>query len=112
MSYYIINNFSAGLDLRRSSLTAPAGTLRKLKNLHVTPGGEIEKRYAFVKFATVDPASRGLAELNQKLYVFGPGGPGTIDPTADWTVGTLRLDTTAIEEVSDYDLFDNKIFSI
>ena len=112
MAYFTITDFAAGLDLRRSSLTAPAGTLRSLRNLHVTPGGEIEKRFAFVPFATVDPTSRGLVEVNQKLYVFGPGGPGTIEPPADWTVGTLKLDTNTIEEIIDYDLFDNKVFVV
>jgi hypothetical protein len=112
MAYYIINNFAAGLDLRRSSLTAPVGTLRSLKNLHLTPGGEIEKRFAFVKFATVDPASKGLIEVNQKLYVFGPNGPGIVEPPADWTVGTLQLATGGISYILDYDLFNNKVFCI
>ena len=33
MPYFTITDFAAGLDLRRSILTAPAGTLRSLKNL-------------------------------------------------------------------------------
>lgn len=112
MAYYTITNFAAGLDLRRSALTAPPGTLRSLKNCHITPGGEIEKRFAFVKFASVDPASKGLVEVNQKLYVFGPGGPATIDPPGDWQVGTLKLATTDIVKIMDYDLFLNKVFVI
>ena len=112
MPYYTISDFAAGLDLRRSILTAPAGTLRVLRNCHITPGGEIEKRYAFVKIADVDPASKGLVEVNQKMYVFGPNGPGQIDPATDWEVGTLQLDTTVIEEIIDYDLFDNKVFVV
>lgn len=112
MPYYTISDFAAGLDLRRSILTAPAGTLRVLKNCHITPGGEIEKRYAFVKIADVDPASKGLVEVNQKMYVFGPNGPGIVEPVDDWSVGTLQLDTTNIEEVLDYDLFDNKVFAV
>jgi len=112
MAYFAISNFAAGLELRRSSLTAPAGTLRSLKNLHLTPGGEIEKRFAFQKFATADPTTKGLVEVNQKLYVFGTGGPGVIEPTDIWDVGTLKLDANTIEEIIDYDLFDNKVFSI
>lgn len=73
MPYYTISDFAAGLDLRRSILTAPAGTLRVLRNCHITPGGEIEKRYAFVKIADVDPASKGLVEVNGNLYVFAAG---------------------------------------
>jgi len=112
MPYYTVTDFSAGLDLRRSPLTAPAGTLRVLRNCHVTPGGEIEKRFAFVKFATVNPASRSLVEVNQKLYVFMPGGPSTVEPVGDWGVGQLCLDTGNIEEVIDFDTFDNKVFVV
>lgn len=112
MPYYTISDFAAGLDLRRSILTAPAGTLRALRNCHITPGGEIEKRYAFVKIADVDAATKGLVEVNQNLYVFGPGGPGQIDPVGEWDVGTLQLDANAIEQIVDYDLFDNKVFTV
>jgi hypothetical protein len=70
--YFTITDFAAGLDLRRSSLTAPAGTLRTLTNAHVTPGGEIEKRFAFHNFKTVPANTKGLVSVNQKLYTFGP----------------------------------------
>jgi hypothetical protein len=112
MPYFTIQNFSAGLDLRRNSLTAPAGTLRSLKNLHVTPGGEIEKRFAFTLIKTVDPATKGLVECNQMIYVFAPNGPGQVDPTGPFDVGEMKLATATIEKVVDYDLFDNKVFSI
>ncbi len=48
MAYYIVENFTGGLDLRRSIETAPPGTLRKLLNCFINEGGEIEKRKAFV----------------------------------------------------------------
>jgi hypothetical protein len=110
--YFTIENFAAGLDLRRSPLAAPAGTLRSLKNLHITPGGEIEKRYAFTKIKSVDPESKGLIELLQNIYVFGPNGPGQIDPSGPFDVGTLMLNTPNISAIIDHDLFDNKAFAI
>ncbi|WLB24960.1 hypothetical protein QIH85_24065 [Bradyrhizobium japonicum] len=112
MPYFTITDFAAGLDLRRSSLTAPAGTLRSLRNGHITPGGEIEKRMAFVKVKTVDPNTKGLVSVNQKLYVFGPNGPGVVEPTGIWDVGTLKLETPTVFEIVDYDLFDNKVFAV
>jgi hypothetical protein len=112
MPYYTITDFAAGLDLRRSSLTAPAGTLRALTNAHITPGGEIEKRFAFVKFAEVDPATKGLVAVNQKLYTFGTGGPDVVEPADHWSVGTLKLDVPTLFEIVDYDLFDNKVFAV
>lgn len=110
MPYFTITDFAAGLDLRRNTLTAPGGTLRSLKNLHVTPGGEIEKRFNFELIKTVDPATKGLCSVNQKVYVFGPGGPGVIEPVSEWDVGVQRLDGGPIYSVIDYDLFDNKVF--
>lgn len=112
MPYFTITDFAAGLDLRRASLTAPAGTVRSLRNAHITPGGEIEKRMAFTKVKTVDPNTKGLVSVNQKLYVFGPGGPGVVEPTGTWDVGTLKLATSSIFEIVDYDLFDNKVFTV
>ena len=112
MPYFTITDFAAGLDLRRSSLTAPPGTLRKLLNAHVTPGGEIEKRFAFVPFATVPANSQGLVELQGKLYTFVPGGSATNPPTAPWGIGTMELDCTTINEIVDYDFFDNKAFVV
>lgn len=49
MPYYLIENFNAGLDLRKASEVAPAGSLRVLNNAVINAGGEIEKRKAFVK---------------------------------------------------------------
>jgi hypothetical protein len=112
MPYFTITDFAAGLDLRRSSLTAPPGTLRKLLNAHVTPGGEIEKRFAFVPFATVPANSKGLIELQGKLYMFIPGGSATVDPAAPWEVGTMQLNCSSIEQILDYDFFDKKVFVI
>jgi hypothetical protein len=113
MPYFTITDFAAGLDLRRSSLTAPAGTLRSMINAHITPGGEVEKRMAFVPFWTVDPATKGLIEVNQKLYTFGPNGPyKTEPPSGIWSVGVLGQATPTIHEIIDTDLFDNKVFCI
>ena len=82
-------------------------------NCHITPGGEIEKRLAFVPFWECDPASKGLVTVNQKLYTFGPNGPYVTEPPGgDWSVGVLGQQTTSIYEIVDYDLFDNKVFVI
>jgi hypothetical protein len=108
MPYFTITDFAAGLDLRRSALTAPPGTLRELLNAHVTPGGEIEKRFAFIPFFTVPPESKGLIELQGKLYTFVPGGSDTTDPTDPWEVGTMQLDCDSIEQIIDYDYFTNE----
>ena len=112
MTYQIIENFAAGLDTRKSPLTSPAGTLTRLINAVVTPGGEISKRRAFVPVAIV-PGTFGLAATASTLYVFGRnvqpvepalGVPGVVlkglkVPNA----GTTYFQT-------DYDVFDGLVY--
>ena len=113
MPYFTITDFAAGLDIRRSELTAPAGTLRSMINCHITPGGEIEKRMAFVPFWECAPESRGLVQVNQKLYTFGPNGPYKTEPPSGlWSIGVLGQATPTIYEIIDFDIFDDKVFTI
>jgi hypothetical protein len=74
MSYVVVDNFSAGLDTRRHPLTAKAGTLQKLDNAHVSRGGEIEKRKAFVSFADlsgIGMTTYGMEATSTSIVVFG-----------------------------------------
>jgi hypothetical protein len=131
MPYFTIEHFAAGLDLRRSPLTAPSGTLRKLVNCHVSAGGEIEKRYGFQLVANVDPLSRGLIEWNGQLYVFKLDTSGNYYPSATvpantpppastvpgWGIGTINLQAMSasdapITEVYDYDIYAGNVFAI
>jgi hypothetical protein len=127
MPYFTIKDFAAGLDLRRSPLTAPAGTLRKMVNCHISAGGEIEKRYGFQLVGTVDPASRGLIEVNGQLYVFkldtsgnyypSATGPASTHPGTAWGIGSINLQATGagdspITEVFDYDVYSGNVFAI
>jgi hypothetical protein len=90
--YYEIANFQSGMDLRKSPLTAPAGTLRLLQNAHVTAGGEIEKREAFVLWCTAPAGSLGMCALNSLVYTHLPSGtPGQIDPPTDTAIGVIHI---------------------
>jgi hypothetical protein len=77
MPYVVVDNFSAGLDSRRHVLNSKSGTLSALKNAHITRGGEIEKRKAFVQVADLSAApyylsqSYGLEATSDGIYVFG-----------------------------------------
>lgn len=116
MPYFTITDFSAGLDLRRSSLAAPAGTLRKMINCHVTPGGEIEKRLAFVHFDDAIPGSRGLVTVSDSMYAFLPITPNTPSHVPDywrWGVGDWPVDASTLYEVLDWDVYEaNQVFAI
>jgi hypothetical protein len=48
MPYIVVESFKGGLDRRRSDLVSAPGMLIKAENVHVTRGGEIEKRKALV----------------------------------------------------------------
>lgn len=90
--YYEIANFQSGMDLRKSPLTAPAGTLRLIKNAHVTSGGEIEKREAFVFWCDAPAGSIGMCALNSLAYTHVVSGtPGQIDPPTDTNVGVIHI---------------------
>ena len=89
MSYLVVENFSAGLDTRRHPLTAKSGTLQHLDNAHISRGGEIEKRKAFVEFATLsDGLTFGMEATADTIYVFG-SYPGSIAMPAGVTFQRL-----------------------
>lgn len=73
MPYVVVDNFSGGLDSRRHVLNSKSGTLSKLVNAHVTRGGEIEKRKAFVEGSVLDlddEVTFGMEATNEGVYVF------------------------------------------
>lgn len=70
MPYYLIADFQAGLDTRKASFSAPAGSLRKCSNAHITRGGEIEKRKAFAELANA-AGTFGLHIVREQVFVFG-----------------------------------------
>ena len=73
MPYYLISDFQAGLDTRKTPFSAPAGSLRRCRDAHINRGGEIEKRFGFTTRATLPPGTSGLHVLNDQLYVCGSG---------------------------------------
>lgn len=71
MAYYLIEDFRSGLDVRRSPWSSPAGTLQVLNDGHITRGGEIEKRKAFVEIGTFPEGTFGLAADKNGPVTFG-----------------------------------------
>ncbi len=117
MPYILVENFNGGLDRRRKISTAPPGTLWELINAHITRGGEIEKRKAFVEaFDLPAGLTKGLANLSGNLYVFGSGEAPVmpdgvtyqrlVQPTAS------PSDPATISEVVDVDVYSGKLYVI
>lgn len=79
MAYYLIEDFRSGLDVRRSPWSSPAGTLQVLNDAHITRGGEVEKRKAFVEMGVFPAGTFGLAADKDGLVTFGSAAnPGTL----------------------------------
>jgi hypothetical protein len=110
MAIFVTEDFKAGIDSRRHPLTAPAGTLRQLLNCHVTAGGEIEKRLAFVEAFTVPGTlAKSLMRVGPVLYVVVSG-----TAPADKTYGDLTLryiEAPGVTgELLDWDVFDGRLY--
>jgi len=78
--YLLIENFNSGLDSRRMALTSKPGTLQEIINCHITRGGEIEKRKAFIPITTLPAGTFGLHAANDQLLTFGASPTVTISP--------------------------------
>lgn len=86
MPYLILEDFSAGVDLRKSSVSAKPGTLRKLTNAFINVGGEIEKRKTITAVGTLPIGQTfGLGFRNNRLAVFGTLSAGSVGTLPDFT---------------------------
>lgn len=118
MPYYLVESFRNGLDRRRNRIATKAGALWTLQNAHVSPGGDIEKRLAFVHLLDV-PNTYGLAAIDNNLFVFGwqtdaPYGTIPYNPSVplynddEIRVYYVKLDRQFID-VLDWELFDGNL---
>jgi len=93
--YVLVEDFRSGVDDRRSAVAAPPGTLTYLNNGHITRGGEIEKRKAFIPYldftgsAPIWGMAGGLlsdyAPASNELWVYGDGAePAGIPAYVTW----------------------------
>lgn len=71
MSYFVVEDFRAGMDTRRMPVLSVPGSLLSLVNGHINRGGEIEKRLAFVPQITMPANTFGLAAVGGTLFTFG-----------------------------------------
>ena len=94
MSYQVITDFRQGLDARKYKLALPPGTLLECDNAHITPGGEIEKRKAFVPVtlpAAYTGIHFGLQPASDGIYIFGSTIVAQATATRDRGANVARL---------------------
>jgi hypothetical protein len=110
---FSVTDFKEGLDVRKTPLTAPGGSLRILTNAVLNSGGEIEKRLAFVQQTTLPPDYTYLFGQGSSLHAFGVNTTAVIPP------GTLPVPIVAhslaaapeqIVFLSDVEAYDDKFF--
>lgn len=113
---FSVNNFNGGLDVRKTVLTAPGGTLRILENAFVNPGGEIEKRQALVTVATVNmavvPPPYAFGQASQ-VHVFGVAVAPVVNNIScphPIITHTLAAAPEQIVEILDVEAFDGNFY--
>jgi hypothetical protein len=68
---YVIDDFSNGLDTRRTNLTTSQKALVTAQNVHINQGAQIEKRRAFVDVGSLPNTVFGLELTSSGVVVFG-----------------------------------------
>jgi hypothetical protein len=119
MTYEVVDNFAAGLDVRKSPLTAPGGTLTRLTNAAISPGGEIEKRRAFVKVGdNLLAGTFGLASTEATLYAFSRNVDVPPPDLAAYGIANIAMKIQKLPNAAtdltqiDYDSFDGKLYVV
>ena len=113
MAAYAIQDFKQGMDLRKSYVTAPAGSLRLLRNAIINAGAEIEKRAAFVSTYAVPSGSLGLVSRNGMTYVVMPGSTSSIVDPSGSNVGVITIPAAAtFDRLASWDLFAGNFYLV
>jgi len=107
MPYLLIEDFSAGVDLRKAAISSRQGTLRKLANAFVNVGGEIEKRKTITSVGVLPAGTTGLGFRNNRLAVFGTVTFASLDPLPNYVdyyqlVPTGSVTLTRVLDVSPF----------
>lgn len=111
MAYTIIEDFTAGLDLRKMTVTARPGSLRVCENAFINAGGEIEKRKTITAVGTLPVGTVGLGFLNNKVVVFGTAAA----PAGALPTGVVYIQipaASAIDRILDISPFGQGLYII
>ena len=116
MPYILVEDFRNGLDARRMNVTSTPGSLVTLTNAHITRGGEIEKRNAFVELATLPSNTTGLAASGGQIYVFGSVASSSVSFASGTpsNINYVRLQHPtgeALTQVLSVDFFNGKVYA-
>jgi hypothetical protein len=111
MAYLNIDDFKNGLDRRRDRVTGIPGSLWLGRNVHITRGGDVERRKRFSPRYTLPANTFGLAAVTGQLFVFG----SATAPTMPVGVQYQRLqapDSSDMTRVLDWKVYDRKLYVV
>lgn len=107
MTTITFNKFDLGIDLRKSAAVSDANRLREMKNAYVTTGLATAKRPGFVKIATLEPGTKGLAAALGKLHTFyGPGNGNVTHADSRFEAHCLTCEDGNLNTVTDIHYVD------
>jgi hypothetical protein len=116
MPAYAIQDFKLGMDLRKSYVTAAAGSLRLLRNCVITAGAEIEKRTAFISWGPAAANTLGVLSRNGEIFVVVNGPSGitgwTGSPNHPGVISLPFPGGVAMTRVADWDLFNGNFYIV
>lgn len=114
MPYLIIDDFSAGIDRRKSRVTSKPGTLWELRNGYITAGGEIVKRKTITTLGVLPTGyTKGVGFVGNQLKVFGTHTPGVV-PGLPANVGYQQLipSASSLDRVLDVAPYGQNLYTI
>lgn len=116
MAYVQIQDIRLGMDRSRASrVVSELGSAWTIKNAHLTRGGDIERRKAFVKQGVDFPSTtKGLFAINDTLYTVGYDAAQASNVPSGVTHLLTQHPTpaTALTKVLDAEAFDGQLYSI
>lgn len=111
MSYLSVETFAQGMDRRRQRVAGTPGTLWLAQNVHITRGGDVERRKRFVPEYNV-PGTFGVATVGVQIYVFGSADLAATMPTGIRYQRLQAVDGEAMTKIHDVKSFDGKFYVI
>ncbi len=109
--YLSVEDFRFGMDRRRERVAGTPGTLWLGENVHVTRGGDIERRKKFVAEYDVT-GTFGVFAIRSQLFVFGSGDLASSMPTGIQYQRLTAPDSPTMTAILDVKSFSGKIYAI
>lgn len=111
MPYLTIKDYKFGMDRRRERVAGVPGTLWTAKNVHITRGGDVERRQPFRPVYNV-AGSFGAASIRSQLYVYGSADLAASMPVDVQYQRLQAPSSPAMTSILDVKTFSGKFYAI